>query len=112
MLLFASKMLTAPLTGSVHKRHSFSDLNSWHSYDLGNRKGRGGQNVSCDFGGGNPTRDSDGLCPFPLRKMAGRGQTEGGEYHSRAGGEPKTVSGEGLWHVFPSPEFSTPFVFL
>ena len=50
-----------------------------------------------------------GLCPFPLRKMTGRGQMEngrgGGKYH---GGGSKTVCVEGFCGVFPSPEFVHP----
>ena len=72
-----------------------------------------GQNVSYDiFGGGmvcaplvleaSKSWIWSGPCPFPLRKMTGRGQT--GE--KRIIGE--TVFGEGFCgYVFPSREFST-----
>ena len=79
--------------------------------------GKGGQKVSCDFGGGEnvpesaPSKpsfgglrkwDSSGLCPFPLRKMTGREQRGGGK-RIISGGLQNRFWGAGLMVCFPLP---------
>ena len=84
----------------------------------------GGQNVSCDFGGGGETYyrapppkplleaskwDLSGMCPFPLRRMTGREQ-RGGEIVIIAGG-PKPFW-EGFYGMFAPLLSFPPFVSL
>ena len=85
----------------------------------------GGQNVSCDFGGGKRTIerpskttfgglrtwDLSGLCPFPPKTMTWSEQTGGSSERIIGGGVQNCFWGGVLWYVFPYPEFSTPFVF-
>ena len=87
---------------------------------------KGGQNVSCDFGGENvpystPSKtsfggliklDLSGLCRFPLRRMTLREQRGGGKSYHKWGGSKTVFGGGDLWYVFPSPEFPPPLVFL
>ena len=91
---------------------------------IGNsRGGGGGQNVSCDFGGGGGKRtikhplqnqfwrpqkvvrkwDLSGLCPFPLRRMTLREQRRGGGNRIISGGGPKPFLGRGFMVCFPLP---------
>ena len=70
---------------------------------------KGGQIVSCDFGGVKRTIeralqnqwDWSGLCPFRLRTMTGRGQREGKRITSGAGS--KTNFGEEFYCMCSSP---------
>ena len=87
--------------------------------DIGKRL-MGGQNVSCDFGGGGkyhrarPPKpglvlewDLPGLCRFPLRKTTGRKQTGGKTYH-RWGGGSKTVLAHKQFFGHPCHRSSRP----
>ena len=87
----------------------------------------GGQNVSCDFGGGKRTIeralsktsfgglrkwDLPGLCRFPLRKTTGRKRTGGGK-RIIGGGVQNLFFGKGFYGMFSPPlSFPPPFVFL
>ena len=63
--------------------------------------------------GGLRTWDWSGLCPFPLKKMTGREQTEGGKRIVGGGGGPQTIFGEGFYGMFSLLlSFPPPFVFL
>ena len=92
------------------KSDRFSGLHSSNS-------GGGGETYHAILGGEayyrvhspKPKWDWSGLCPVPLRKITGREQTGGGTYQRWGGPEP--FWGGVLWHVFPSPEFSTPLRF-
>ena len=88
---------------------------------VGQRHGEG-QNVSCDLGEGERTNECALQCQFWRSQKVGlvwsvpissignhRAWTNrGGESVSLMGRFKKTFLGGVLWHVFPSPELSTP----
>ena len=84
----------------------------------------GGQNVSCDFGGGKRTIECALQNQFWRPQKVGfawsvpvsskennRAKTNGGGKRIIGGGVQNRFWEGVLWYVFPSPEFSTPLCF-
>ena len=84
----------------------------------------GGQNVSCDFGGGKRTIEHTLQNQFWRSQKVGfawsvpdsskennRAKTNGGGKRIIGGGVQNRFWEGVLWYVFPSPEFSTPLCF-